>query len=81
MTAVRGQKKLREELMRNSFFGLSLSALLLALCLPADAQQPTKIPRIGYLSGNYPADPGPNVEAFRQALRGLGYVEEKKYSD
>jgi putative ABC transport system substrate-binding protein len=56
-----------------SFFG----ALLFALCCPVWAQQPTKIPRIGYLSGNYPADPGPNVEAFRQALRNLGYIEGK----
>jgi len=41
----------------------------------ARAQQPTKIPRIGYLSagvGLY----SPR-EAFRQALRELGYVEGK----
>jgi putative ABC transport system substrate-binding protein len=43
----------------------------------AEAQQPTKIPRIGYVSGNDPADPGPNVEAFRHGLRDLGYIEGK----
>ena len=33
-------------------FALSLvGALLLALCLPADAQQPEKVPRVGFLSG------------------------------
>jgi putative ABC transport system substrate-binding protein len=64
--------------MRNSFFGLSLSAMLLALCLSAEAQQPPKIPRIGYVesSGN-PNNPGPQVVAFRQGLRDLGYIEGK----
>jgi ABC-type uncharacterized transport system substrate-binding protein len=53
----------------------------------AEAQQPAKIPRIGYLSGNYPSNPGPNVEAFRHGLRDLGYIEGKnilieyRYSD
>ena len=47
-----------------------------------DAQQPTKIPRIGFLSRDlHPADsraPAPhNLEAFRQGLRELGYVEGK----
>ncbi|MEP6943825.1 MAG: ABC transporter substrate-binding protein [Betaproteobacteria bacterium] len=41
-------------------------------------QQPAKIPRIGYVSetGNS-ANPGPYVEAMRQGLRDLGYVEGK----
>jgi putative ABC transport system substrate-binding protein len=44
----------------------------------ATAQQPTKIPRIGYLSGTGDANnPGPYVAAFRQGLRDLGYVEGK----
>ena len=42
------------------------------------AQQPTKIPRIGYVSANGdPNNPGPQVEAFRRELRDLGYVEGK----
>jgi ABC-type uncharacterized transport system substrate-binding protein len=67
--------------------GFALGALLLALSLPAYAQQPAKIPRIGYLSGNYPSNPGPNVEAFRHGLRDLGYIEgqnillEYRYSE
>ena len=36
--------------MRKNFFCLSLCAVLFALCLSAEAQQPKKIPRIGYLS-------------------------------
>src|SRR5262245_30907692 len=49
---------------------LALFALLLAL-LPAEAQQTAKVPRIGYLGDV----PGPFVNAFRQGLRDLGYVE------
>jgi putative ABC transport system substrate-binding protein len=44
----------------------------------AQAQQPAKIPRIGYVSGTGdPSNPGPYVEAFRQGLRDLGYIEGK----
>jgi ABC-type uncharacterized transport system substrate-binding protein len=64
--------------MRKKFVGLTLSALLFALCLPAQAQQPKKVPRIGYVSGSGDANnPGPQVEAFRQGLRDLGYLEAK----
>ena len=52
---------------------LALAALLLALTFPAEAQQPTKIPRIGYLTAAFPE----RIEAFRQGLRELGYVEGK----
>ena len=41
------------------------------------AQQPTKIPRIGYLSANHPSTSSPRNDAFRQGLRELGYVEGK----
>jgi ABC-type uncharacterized transport system substrate-binding protein len=47
----------------------------------AEAQQPKKISRIGYLSATGDANnPGPQVEAFRQGLRHLGYVEGKNIS-
>jgi putative tryptophan/tyrosine transport system substrate-binding protein len=59
---------------------LALCSLLLALGLPAQAQQPVKIPRIGYVSGGGgPSNPGPYVEALRQGLRDLGYVEGKNF--
>ena len=57
------------------FIGLALGALL-AVYLPAEAQQPKKIPRIGFLLGTSPG-PDPRVEGFRQGLRDLGYVEGK----
>jgi putative ABC transport system substrate-binding protein len=50
---------------------LALSLLVAPLC--ADAQPPATVPRIGYLSPGSPASPA--VEAFRQALRELGWVE------
>ncbi len=50
------------------------SALAVAL---AEAQQPTKIPRIGYLTGTSPSANAARIEAFRQGLRELGYVEGK----
>jgi putative ABC transport system substrate-binding protein len=59
--------------MRKHFFGLLLSAMLFALCFPAEAQQTTKIQRIGFLT---PTTLG-SYGAFRQGLRDLGYVEGK----
>ena len=63
--------------MRKKVFGLALSAMLFALCVSAKAQQPTKIPRIGYLTNASLSAVSARVEAFRQGLRDLGYVEGK----
>jgi putative ABC transport system substrate-binding protein len=52
-----------------------LSAMLLALCVPADAQQPKKVFRIGYLAANNPSTDSARSEAIRLALRELGYIE------
>jgi putative ABC transport system substrate-binding protein len=55
-----------------------LSALLFVFCFSAGAQQPKKIPRIGFVAGiGNPNTPGLQVEALRQGLRELGYVEGK----
>jgi ABC-type uncharacterized transport system substrate-binding protein len=43
----------------------------------AEAQQPTKIPRIGFLITSSPSTIAPRIDAFRQGLRELGYVEGK----
>ena len=40
-----------------------------------DAQQPKKVPRIGYLSPSDPASDSARAEAIRLALRELGYIE------
>jgi len=51
--------------------------MLLALPIPARAQQPTKVPRIGYLDGASLSVNVARIEAFRQGLRELGYVDGK----
>src|SRR5688572_1077588 len=61
-----------------SLFALSLiTALLFALCGSVDAQQPGKIFRIGFLDSGTASGSAVLVEAFRQEMRNLGWVEEK----
>ena len=61
--------------MSMRIFCFALSATLFALCLRAEAQQPKKVPRIGYLSSSDPTTEPRRSEPFRQALRELGYIE------
>ena len=61
----------------NKLTSFVLSAMLFALCVPAAAQQPTKVPRIGYLTGATPDGQSHRIESFRQGLREFGYVEGK----
>lgn len=64
--------------MIKKIIGFVLSSLLLALSLPAEAQQPKRVPRIGYvLSSGSPGSPSPTFGGFRQGLGDLGYVEGK----
>jgi putative ABC transport system substrate-binding protein len=55
-------------------FIVTITLLILAAAFSADAQQPTKVPRIGYLSANSASTNPHRIEAFRQGLRELGYV-------
>src|SRR5258707_15506002 len=64
--------------IRNPKFLVFFCALLFALCFPVEAQQTKKVPRIGYVSGSGDLKtPVPQIEAFRQGLRDLGYIEGK----
>jgi putative tryptophan/tyrosine transport system substrate-binding protein len=55
---------------------LTLALGLLLAPLAATAQQPGKVYRVGFLSAGFPRpDRDPSVDAFRQGLRELGYVE------
>ena len=58
-------------------FVLALCSTLFALCRSAEAQQPAKIPKVGFLSGGSASSSTIPNEAFRQQLRKLGYVEGK----
>jgi ABC-type uncharacterized transport system substrate-binding protein len=60
---------------RLSVLSLILSATVLALYVSAEAQQPKKIFRIGFLGGALEAGAGENLPSLRQGLRELGYVE------
>src|SRR5262249_34970305 len=59
---------------KREFTVFTLCAMLFALCMSAEAQQPKKVPRIGYLATSATSA---RTEAFRQGLRQLGYVEGK----
>jgi putative tryptophan/tyrosine transport system substrate-binding protein len=61
--------------MRRNFLWLLLCSLLFALRPPAEAQQPKKVPRVGYLAAVSASADAPRLEAFRQGLRDLGHVE------
>jgi putative tryptophan/tyrosine transport system substrate-binding protein len=63
------------EMNKRKLGSFALCAMLLALCFSVDAQQPKKIPRIGYLSPVDPTTESTRAEAIRQALRELGYIE------
>ena len=63
--------------MNKHIIGFALCAGLFALSLPAPAQQPTKVPRIGFLITSSPSAIAPRMDAFQQGLRELGYVEGK----
>ena len=60
--------------MDKKILRLVLVAFVLAFVHLADAQQAKKVPRIGVLSPGFPG-PSPLLDAFRQGLRELGYVE------
>jgi putative tryptophan/tyrosine transport system substrate-binding protein len=73
--------------MKKNVFCLALGAMLFALCFSADAQQPKKVSRLGYLSSYDPVADSARAEGIRQALRERGYIEgqniaiEYRYSE
>jgi putative ABC transport system substrate-binding protein len=66
-----------EKPMYRRFLLIALTALMLCAAVPAQAQQATKVPRIGYLTASSLSAQSARIEAFRQGLRELGYVEGK----
>src|SRR5262245_65881948 len=56
---------------------ICLITTLLSTASFAEAQQAKKVPRIGFLIGSSPSANTARIDAFRQGLRELGYLEEK----
>jgi len=54
---------------------VSSIVVLLAVAVMAEAQQPKKVQRIGYLSNSDPSTESLRAEAIRRALSELGYIE------
>jgi len=62
----------QRSVVRKSIFAATLSALLFAICVSAQAQQPEKAFRIGFLDTSTPSGMAVMVDAFRQtSLAGL----------
>ena len=57
-----------------------VAVILLAIAFIADAQQPKKVPRIGFLASGSASGSTANLEIFRQGLREFGYIEGKNIS-
>jgi ABC-type uncharacterized transport system substrate-binding protein len=70
-------KNKKKKSMKKKITGLLLSATLLALCPSAQAQPREKVRQIGFLSTASLSSLAPRLDAFRQGLRDLGYVEGK----
>jgi ABC-type uncharacterized transport system substrate-binding protein len=63
--------------MTKTVIAFALSTILFALGFSVEAQQPSKLPRIGFLSSSSPSSFSAFTDVFRQGLRDLGYVEGK----
>jgi putative ABC transport system substrate-binding protein len=64
-------------ILSKSIFCIALGTVLFAPCFRAEAQQPVKIYRLGFLSGGTLSGLKTTIEPFRQGLRDLGYIEGK----
>ena len=61
--------------MKKKITALTLSAMLFALCHPAEAQQTGKVYRLGYLTNGTPRSERTRKRHCEMRLRELGYVE------
>jgi hypothetical protein len=63
--------------LHNLIFAILIGAMLFALSVPAQAQPPMKVPRIGYLEPGTASGNTVLLDGFRQELSKLGWVEGK----
>ena len=70
--------ELSRSIQNRKWVGLFAIVIALTVCgARTEPQQPKKVPQIGYLAAGFARSASPRVEAFRQGLRALGYVEGK----
>jgi putative tryptophan/tyrosine transport system substrate-binding protein len=74
---MRGKRQQALACSQKVTLGLALCASLFTLCSSVEAQQPKKVARIGYLNAVAPSTGSDRIEALRQGLRELGYVDRK----
>jgi putative ABC transport system substrate-binding protein len=68
----------KSKIQNRKLVGIVAIGVTFAMCVAvAQAQHPTKIPRIGYLNAVSPSAVSDRIEALRRGLRELGYVEGK----
>jgi putative ABC transport system substrate-binding protein len=72
---MRQQAKARRNSISKNVIRFALGTMLFAFSFPAGAQQPTKVPRIGYLSSAGLVFESTRAGAIRQGLRERGYIE------
>jgi putative tryptophan/tyrosine transport system substrate-binding protein len=60
-----------------SYLSILFVVMLVAVAVIADAQQQSKVAKIGYLVTRSSSDQSPGLESFRREIRALGYIEGK----
>jgi hypothetical protein len=68
---------MRRRLRKTALGSILFAGAVLAIAVTVEAQQPKKVLQIGYLGTNPRSVSRVRIEAFRQGLRELGYVEGK----
>jgi putative tryptophan/tyrosine transport system substrate-binding protein len=68
-------REIREQLMSKNVMRIALCTLLLALCFSAEAQHPGKVRRIGFLDASAASGMAVLIDAFRQEMSKLGWIE------
>ena len=63
--------------MKKTITFLTLCAMLFALCSSVEAQQTGRVPRLGFLDPSTASGTAGLLEAFRQEMRKLGWIEGK----
>jgi putative ABC transport system substrate-binding protein len=69
--------RMRRPLRKTSLASILFAGALLAVAVTVEAQQSTKVARIGFFSATSSSAVSARVQAFRQGMRELGYTEGK----